>query len=50
MATFVLVQGGWDGGWAWRAVAWDLIAAGHEVFTPTLTGSGEPIPSRQPGR
>ncbi len=43
MATFVLVHGGWDGGWAWRAVAWDLIAAGHEVFTPTLTGSGERV-------
>lgn len=43
MATFVLVHGGWDGGWAWRAVARDLIAAGHEVFTPTLTGSGERV-------
>lgn len=20
MATYVLVHGGWDGGWAWRAV------------------------------
>src|SRR5688572_12471656 len=43
MATFVLVHGGWDGGWAWRSVAKDLQAAGHEVFTPTLTGSGERV-------
>lgn len=41
MATYVLVHGGWDGGWAWRSVAKELQAAGHEVFTPTLTGSGE---------
>lgn len=41
MATFVLVHGGWDGGWAWQAIAKAIRAAGHEVFTPTLTGSGE---------
>lgn len=41
MSTFVLVHGGWDGGWSWRGVARHLQAAGHEVFTPTLTGSGE---------
>lgn len=41
MAIFVLVHGGWDGGWAWQAVARELRAAGHEVFTPTFTGSGE---------
>ena len=43
MATYVLVHGGWDGGWAWRAVANELQAAGHAVFTPTLTGSGERV-------
>ena len=43
MGTFVLVQGGWDGGWAWRAVARELQAAGHQTFTPTLTGSGERV-------
>lgn len=43
MATFVIVHGGWDGGWAWRDVARDLQAAGHEVFTPTLTGQGERV-------
>lgn len=41
MATFVLVHGGWDGGWAWRKIARLLQADGHEVYTPTLTGSGE---------
>lgn len=41
MATYVFVHGGWDGGWAWRAVARRLQSAGHEVFTPSLTGSGE---------
>jgi len=43
MATYVLVHGGWDGGWAWRGVARELQAAGHEVFRPTLTGSGERV-------
>jgi pimeloyl-ACP methyl ester carboxylesterase len=41
MATFVLVHGGWDGGWAWKQVEPHLRAAGHEVLRPTLTGSGE---------
>ena len=43
MATYVLVHGGWDGGWAWTPVAKKLRAAGHEAFTPTLTGSGERV-------
>ena len=43
MATFVLVHGGWAGGWQWREVAGFLRAAGHEVFTPTLTGLGERV-------
>jgi pimeloyl-ACP methyl ester carboxylesterase len=41
MATYMLVHGGWDGGWAWTPVAKKLRSTGHEVFTPTLTGSGE---------
>ena len=41
MATFVLVHGAWSGGWKWRFVAPMLRRAGHEVFTPTLTGLGE---------
>lgn len=41
MATFVLVHGAWHGGWCWRRVTARLRQAGHEVFTPTLTGLGE---------
>ena len=41
MATFVLVQGAWHGGWCWRRVTARLRAAGHTVFAPTLTGLGE---------
>jgi pimeloyl-ACP methyl ester carboxylesterase len=39
--TFVLVHGGWLGGWCWRRVADRLRERGHVVFTPTLTGLGE---------
>jgi hypothetical protein len=41
MTTYVLVHGGWHGGWCWKKVAPLLRAAGHEVATPTLTGLGE---------
>jgi pimeloyl-ACP methyl ester carboxylesterase len=41
MAVFVLVHGGFHGGWCWSRVAAHLRAAGHEVYTPTLTGLGE---------
>jgi pimeloyl-ACP methyl ester carboxylesterase len=41
MATFVLVHGGWHGGWCWKYVTPLLRAAGHAVFTTTLTGVGE---------
>jgi len=41
MATFVLVHGGWGGGWEWRLVADRLQANGHAVYRPTLTGMGE---------
>jgi pimeloyl-ACP methyl ester carboxylesterase len=47
--TFVLIHGGWDGGWAWAQVAPLLRAAGHEVYTPTLTGQGERVHLRHPG-
>jgi len=39
--TFVLVHGGWHGGWCWRRVADLLRRQGHTVFTPTPTGLGE---------
>ena len=41
MATYVLVHGGGHGGWCYQRVARLLRAAGHEVYTPTLTGLGE---------
>ncbi len=41
MAIFVLVHGAWHGGWCWQRVARLLRAAGHDVYTPTLTGLGE---------
>src|SRR5580658_102183 len=46
---FVLVHGAWHGGWCWRRVAGALRAAGHVVFTPTLTGLGERAHLLQPG-
>ena len=41
MATFVLVHGSWHGGWCWKKLAPRLRAAGHDIYTPTLTGLGE---------
>ena len=41
MAIFVLVHGAWHGGWCYKRVARLLRQAGHEVYTPTLTGLGE---------
>jgi pimeloyl-ACP methyl ester carboxylesterase len=41
VATFVLVHGGGHGGWCYQRVAPLLRAAGHDVYTPTLTGLGE---------
>lgn len=41
MATFVLVHGAFQGGWVYARVARLLREAGHDVYTPTLTGLGE---------
>jgi len=41
MATYVLVHGAWSGGYTWQGIARSLRRAGHEVYTPTLTGLGE---------
>jgi pimeloyl-ACP methyl ester carboxylesterase len=43
VATIVCIHGGFGGGWEWRAVAQNLTAKGHDVFTPTLTGMGERV-------
>jgi pimeloyl-ACP methyl ester carboxylesterase len=41
VTTFVLVHGAWHGGWCWKKLTPLLRAAGHEVYTPTLSGLGE---------
>lgn len=41
MTTYVLVHGAWGGAQTWRSVRPLLWAAGHQVFTPSLTGIGE---------
>jgi pimeloyl-ACP methyl ester carboxylesterase len=39
--TFVLIHGTWLGGWIWTPVAQRLIAQGHRVFAPSMTGLGD---------
>jgi pimeloyl-ACP methyl ester carboxylesterase len=41
LEKFVLVHGAWHGGWCWAKVARLLRDAGHDVYTPTLTGLGD---------
>lgn len=41
MADIVLVHGAWGGSYGFRLVRPLLQAAGHNVFTPSLTGIGE---------
>jgi pimeloyl-ACP methyl ester carboxylesterase len=43
MATYVLVHGAWAGAHGFHKVRPCLRAAGHEVFTPSLTGIGERV-------
>lgn len=40
MATVVLVHGAWQGAWCWERLTPLLEDHGHQVLTPTLTGSG----------
>lgn len=48
MANYVLVHGGWFGGWCWDRVVPLLQAAGHSVYTPTLSGMGDQAASLTP--
>jgi len=41
MTIYVLVHGAGLGGWVWRDVAARLVAAGHEIYRPSLTGQGD---------
>jgi pimeloyl-ACP methyl ester carboxylesterase len=43
MAVYVLVHGAWGGAHGFRKLRGPLRAAGHEVFTPSLTGIGERV-------
>jgi pimeloyl-ACP methyl ester carboxylesterase len=46
MATFVLIPGGWQGGWVFEKVTDLLIARGHTAKPLTLAGLGEiPAPA-----
>jgi len=46
MTEFILIPGGWHGGWAFEGVAAPLRERGHVAHSVTLTGLGdEPAPS-----
>ena len=49
MAEFVLVHGAWSGAHGFHLVRRRLWAAGHEAFTPSLTGIGERVHLTGPG-
>ena len=39
----MLCHGAFSGAWLWREVAQMLRTAGHEVYTPTFTGTGQRV-------
>jgi len=43
MAAYVLVGGGWLGGWCWRPIGRRLRDNGHDAYPVTLTGLGERV-------
>jgi pimeloyl-ACP methyl ester carboxylesterase len=43
VTTYVLIGGGWLGGWCWQRVARRLREDGHDVYPVTLTGLGERV-------
>jgi pimeloyl-ACP methyl ester carboxylesterase len=46
MATFILIPGGWQGGWIYQKVAELLTAHGHNAMPITLSGLGDtPAPT-----
>jgi pimeloyl-ACP methyl ester carboxylesterase len=46
MATFILIPGGWQGGWVYQKVADRLEAHGHKAVPMTLSGLGDvPAPT-----
>jgi pimeloyl-ACP methyl ester carboxylesterase len=49
VTVFVLVHGGWHGGWCWRRLLPLLRAGGREAHAPTLTGLGDRAHLAAPG-
>src|SRR5215469_4020979 len=49
MAVFVVAHGAWSAGWAWKKMHAPLREAGHQLYTPTLTGLGERAHLAHPG-
>jgi pimeloyl-ACP methyl ester carboxylesterase len=47
MSIFVLVHGGFHGGWSWELVGPRLEAEGHTVLTPDLPGHGSDTTPQQ---
>lgn len=46
MATFILIAGGWQGGWVYQGVADLLTTEGHRALPVTLSGLGDvPAPT-----
>ena len=46
MATFILIPGGWQGGWVYQQVADILTGHGHKALPITLSGLGDaPAPT-----
>jgi pimeloyl-ACP methyl ester carboxylesterase len=46
MATFVLIPGGWHGGWMYAELALRLRQAGHDAYAMTLSGMDDaPAPA-----
>lgn len=46
MSTFLLIPGGWQGGWPYQAVVDILAAHGHKAIAITLSGLGDsPAPT-----
>jgi pimeloyl-ACP methyl ester carboxylesterase len=41
MATFVIAHGAWSSAWGWKKMRPLMLARGHTLVTPTLTGLGE---------
>lgn len=41
MATYILIPGGWQGGWVYQKVADILAAQGHKALPITLSGLGD---------